>query len=490
MHEHLAWLLLSTGMQSANGDLFMSLQLRLMAGVIGLFCLLVLLGWLGLRGLTGTLREALGESASEVGRAVVTVLRTVESERLTAPSEGAAEVRAHLDSSASSEVLKRRDLRLVVNGRVIDADAIQALDPDTLPAPLARLLAEAAPLRFTPLPGAEELTLSLQGLGPDRRIVVPTSPVARALAGFSERLAWGLAALLLVGALGAWLLARHLGAPLSALAHAAARVGEGRLGEQVPLRGPPEVRASLQAFNRMSVDLARLQAQADRQREDRALAELGEIGRGLAHSLRNPLHALGLGLDALATGTGDAQALVAASRAQLDRIDQALRAFLALSTAAGARAEDVDLAALVDDVLLEASQRAQGRVRLERALPPLRLSGVPAELRILLHTLVMNAVEASPQDGVVRIHAAVCDDGIELQVEDEGPGLGPEVRARLFQPHVSTKPAGAGMGLYLSERLARQRYGGGILLEDRSPQGTLARLRLRPRAEEEATDAG
>ncbi len=293
-----------------------------------------------------------------------------------------------------------------------------------------------------------------------------------------------------MGALGAWLLARHLGAPLSALALAAARVGEGRLGEQVPLRGPPEVRASLQAFNRMSVDLARLQAQADRQREDRALAELGEIGRGLAHSLRNPLHALGLGLDALATGTGDAQALVAASRAQLDRIDQALRAFLALSTAAGARAEEVDLAALVDDVLLEASQRAQGRVRLERALPPLCLSGVPAELRILLHTLVMNAVEASPQDGVVRIHAAVCDDGIELQVEDEGPGLAPEVRARLFQPHVSTKPAGAGMGLYLSERLARQRYGGGILLEDRSPQGTLARLRLRPRAEEEATDAG
>lgn len=464
----------------------MSLQLRLMAGVLGLFCLLALLAWLGVRGLTGSLREALGESATEVGRAVVTVLRTADADttaRLAAPSPAPP-------PSAQAGSIERRELRVTLNGRSLDAEALKAIDPKDLPAPLARLMADPVPLRFAPLADAEELTLSLQGLGHERRIVVPTSPVARALAGFSERMAWGLAGLLLLGAVGAWLLARHLGAPLAALAQAAGRVGEGRLGEQVPLRGPPEVRASLQAFNRMSADLARLQAQAARQREDRALAELGEIGRGLAHSLRNPLHALGLGLDALASGRGEPEALAAASRTQLDRIDQALRAFLALSAAAGARAEEVDIAALVDDVLLEASQRTAGRVRLQRSIDAIRLAGVPTELRILLHTLVMNAVEASPEGGLVSVRAQADAEGLELRVEDEGPGLAAEVRARLFQPHVSTKPAGAGMGLYLSERLARQRYAGSIELKAREPRGTLACLRLKPRITEDAADAG
>lgn len=456
----------------------MSLQLRLMAAVLALVCLLALLAWLGLRGLTLNLRDALGESASEVGRAVVTVLQTVDGEGL--------EPRA----DEGPRVIERRDLRVVVNGRSLGPDEIGRIDADALPESLAQLIERPELLRFSAVHGAEPLTLRLQGLGEERRILVPTSPVERALAGFSERLLWGLAGLLVLGGLGAWLLARRLGAPLSALADAAARVGEGRLGEQVPEQGPPELRASLRAFNRMSAELARHEAQAARQREDRALAELGEIGRGLAHSLRNPLHALGLGLDALAAGEGDAAALVAASRAQLTRIDEALRAFLALSAAAGARAEEVDIAALVDDVLLEASQRAGGRVQLQRELPPLRLRGVAAELRILLHTLMMNAVEASPEGACVRVRALATEAGIELQVEDAGPGLPADIRARLFQPHVSSKPAGAGMGLYLSERLARQRYGGGIALEDRAPRGTLARLRLAPRLEEAATDAG
>jgi signal transduction histidine kinase len=266
-------------------------------------------------------------------------------------------------------------------------------------------------------------------------------------------------------------------------------LGRGELGLQMSPRGPPELRASIDAFNRMSADLSALRAEAERRREDRALAELGEIGRGLAHSLRNPLHALGLSLEALAArGDGVDTSLVATGREQLARIDQALRGFLALSAAAGAQAETVSISAVVDDVLLEASQRAAGQVRFERALAPLSLLAVPAELRILLHTLVLNALEASPAGGCVRVHTrAEADGAVLIEVDDGGAGLSAEIRARLFEPHVSSKPTGAGMGLYLSERLARQRYGGDIELEALQPQGTRARLRLRPRRSQENT---
>jgi signal transduction histidine kinase len=222
---------------------------------------------------------------------------------------------------------------------------------------------------------------------------------------------------------------------------------------------------------------------AEALRADRELAELGEIGRGLAHSLRNPLHALGLSLEALA---GDnphprAAALADGARQQIARIDQALRGFLALSASAGAIREPVDLDVVMDDVLLEASQRAGGQVQLRRDRAGLKLPAVAAELRIMLHALLINAVEASPPGGEVSICVLGDSDALRIEVADSGPGVPDQVRERLFQPHVSSKPTGAGMGLYLAERLARQRYAGSLTLQDRTAGGTLACLQLRPR---------
>jgi signal transduction histidine kinase len=72
-------------------------------------------------------------------------------------------------------------------------------------------------------------------------------------------------------------------------------------------------------------------------------------------------------------------------------------------------------------------------------------------------------------------------------VEDDGTGLPAAVRERLFTPHVTTKPSGSGMGLFLAHRIATSRYGGGLRLEDRLPSGTRATVTLRDRAK--GTDA-
>jgi C4-dicarboxylate-specific signal transduction histidine kinase len=68
---------------------------------------------------------------------------------------------------------------------------------------------------------------------------------------------------------------------------------------------------------------------------------------------------------------------------------------------------------------------------------------------------------------------------VQVLVEDQGPGLTAAVRARLFQPHVTTKEQGAGLGLFLAERIARRRYGGSLVLADRQPRGLRAVLTLR-----------
>ncbi len=289
---------------------------------------------------------------------------------------------------------------------------------------------------------------------------------------------------------------------------------------------PGEVGEAVAAFNQMSERLRALDAETERLRASEQLSELGEVGRGLAHSLRNPLNALGLALDQLAEqAEPDGAATAEAARRQIRRIDGALRGFLALS-AGDAAASEVDLAAVARDVALEALQsRPNGgegpRVEVVALSNAVRLRGVEAELRAALQALVVNAVEASPAGApivvtvserprrhceersdeaisTIEIAAAASrprndrtesalgaatdiDDSVTITVDDRGPGIPAAVRERLFTPHVTTKTAGAGVGLYLAHRLATTRYGGTLTLDDRDGGGTRATLRLRDR---------
>ncbi|MBE5315869.1 MAG: HAMP domain-containing histidine kinase [Xanthomonadales bacterium] len=493
----------------------LSLSLRLALSLSALILLLGLLALLAIGRMTERLQQAVGESAGAVGRSLVQVLRTsrlpmneaqmraedqaaevarIQALVLQAQAEGAreeaaranaqAEIHQAIDQAMREAVAAgpglQREVRVEVNGRELAPQDIAALTDS-----LAERIDPDA-VRFEVLRERGEARLQVIGLGPELRIELPSSPVERALDEFRRQLLWALGGLLLFGMLGASLIARRLTRPLQALAQGAAALGRGEAGVQVRSAGPPELRASIDAFNRMSADLARVEAEASVRREQRALAELGEIGRGLAHSLRNPLHALGLSLEALAARSdgGDAAQLRAAGREQLARIDQALRGFLALASGEGAQAEPVWLGEIIDDVLLEARQRCGTRVELLRELAPVSLRGVRAELRILVHTLVLNAIEAAPAGTTVRVSCRAEAAGVRIEVEDAGPGVPETVRARLFEPHVSSKPTGAGMGLYLSQRLARQRYGGGIDLQPRQPQGTCAVLHLNDRREE------
>jgi len=338
-----------------------------------------------------------------------------------------------------------------------------------------------------------------------QRVPVPTSGVEHAIERFTRRLL--LASLALFG--GALLLgvvvAHRFTRPLHDLAAAARRVGGGDLGVRAPA-APGEVGEAVAAFNQMSEQLLALDAETRRLRASEQLSELGEVGRGLAHSLRNPLNALGLALDQLAeraaageATAGDATTAVtagpntaevaAAARRQIRRIDTALRGFLALS-ATDAAAVEVDLVAVARDVALEALQtRPAGngtpRVEVVATAEPVRLRGVEAELRAALQALVVNAVEASPSGAPVVVtvggaHAEASTRAI-VTVDDDGPGVPPSVRQRLFTPHVTTKAAGAGMGLYLAHRLATTRYGGTLDLADRPAGGTRAALTLADR---------
>jgi signal transduction histidine kinase len=101
----------------------------------------------------------------------------------------------------------------------------------------------------------------------------------------------------------------------------------------------------------------------------------------------------------------------------------------------------------------------------------------PAALEMILVNLVRNAAEAMPDGGQLRAGLHREGGAILLWLEDTGPGLAPEVRRRLFEPGVTTKPEGSGLGLYVSRLLARA-SGGDLGLEESPTGGTRALLRL------------
>ena len=485
----------------ARSPILRTLRLRLIALIVALAALLALGEWVLVRTLSAELEGELASAAASVGRDVLRVLRSTG---LIPPHE-LEEV-----ATEGKPGMTRIEQRVVV----VHHPPGEARPGPPPPADLRREGAPPEVRREPPPPAATpgtggrrqrfevrrdevELTvepmtarvLLLRSPGAAQRLPVPTSGVEDAVERFTRRLL--LASLGLFG--GALLLgvavAHRFTRPLRDLAAAARQVGEGELGLAAP-DAPGEVGEAIAAFNQMSARLRELDREASRLRASEQLSELGEVGRGLAHSLRNPLNALGLAVDELARQAGSPEAgeTAEAARRQIRRVDAALRGFLALS-AGDAAPTAVELTAVARDVALESLQSRPGGaavpVDVEAPAGPLALRAVEAELRAALQSLVVNAVEASPPGGRVRValrrQGGREGDAVVVSVEDEGPGIPDSVRARLFTPHVTTKSAGAGVGLYLAHRLATTRYGGDLRLEDRPGGGTRATLRLRDR---------
>jgi len=310
------------------------------------------------------------------------------------------------------------------------------------------------------------------------RIPIPVSPtVERVHETMGEGAVMG-GMLLIVGLFASAVLSRRLTRPLRSLAEGTEALGRGDLGIQVPVSASGEVGDLQRAFNRMSARLAELEAEREMWQEREHLAQLGDLSRGLAHTLRNPLHTLGLAVEELASsGEQERQDLVVTSRAQIRRIDRWLRSFLALGAEEVAEPEVTDLGSLVRAVALESVQQG-AEVRVEGGEGELRIRAVPGAVRAALANLIENATEVSPEGEPVLVTIAV--EGLEtvVRIVDGGPGLPEEVRERLFSPHVTTKVGGSGMGLFLARQLVVGMHGGSLEIVDGAEAGTIVTMRL------------
>jgi len=276
----------------------------------------------------------------------------------------------------------------------------------------------------------------------------------------------------------AFWLSTRFNRPLKHLAVAFQALAKGDYQQHVEPSGVKEIRETISQFNLMVHRLQQLTEQEKHNKDIENLAELGEVSRGLAHALRNPMHTIGLSVEQLLDKALDGEqrtALVNTIKNKIGHIDKNIKALLTLTTSGVDRSAKIPLLTVVQDIILEykacENKPQQFDINLDNNII---ITGAESEIRSILHTLIINACEASPENSTILITADNQGGYITLNVTDKGDGLTSSIKEKLFQPHVSTKAEGAGMGLYIAKRLLNLHYHGDIQLTDNNSQGCTA----------------
>jgi two-component system sensor histidine kinase PilS (NtrC family) len=219
------------------------------------------------------------------------------------------------------------------------------------------------------------------------------------------------------------------------------------------------------------------------------LEAVAELSASLAHEIKNPLASIRSAVEQLASSprtTVDERTLAELIVRESDRLSRLLSEFLDFARVRVARVEPVDLAAVARGAASLAAAHPDRPHNVEVVCAGMTDDMVVDGDEDLLHravfNLALNAVQASPQGGRVRVElaplsmdqvpAGVSFDlgGIALRVSDDGPGIPLEIRDRLFDPFFTTKPGGSGLGLSIVHRAIEAHRG--FVFVDSDDRGT------------------
>ena len=282
--------------------------------------------------------------------------------------------------------------------------------------------------------------------------------------------------------IGFLLVTRRLTRSLTALTDAADQVSHGNLAPELPEAGADEVGRLTSAFGLM---LQQIREMLKRIRESRHMAAVGAFASQLSHEIRNPLTSIKLNLQGLQRAVEGGQIHetfaepVAISLHEIRRLEGVVRGVLSLARTTPPRSEPCSVHTSLDRALqVLAPQLEAGAVgvELEYRAAPDTVVGEEERLRGAFLNLLLNAVEAMPSGGRLRVSTEVVDGSsgpevIRVRIADDGPGVPSDLRDRIFEPFFSTKDGGTGFGLALAQQTVEEHTGRLTLAESNEGHG-------------------
>ena len=306
---------------------------------------------------------------------------------------------------------------------------------------------------------------------------------------------------------------RMLQGPLNALTVGTHRIGSGELGYQIHLQSGGELAELADSFNAMSCQLHQARkeidawtrtlaerveektrllsgAQEEMLRVER-MASIGKLAAVVAHEINNPLAGILTYAKLLKKKLGRAAQPDAENLSMLELIEsesrrcgEIVKNLMTFARPTCMNREPADLNAIIDRCVRLVQHQLQLRnielhLALSSDMPPVRCDCGQIEQVIL--ALVMNAIDAMPNGGnlTLRSHKAKDPAEIQIEVQDDGVGMPPEVLANMFEPFFTTKERGRGLGLGLAiSRNIVERHGGKIQVTSEAGRGTAFTITL------------
>lgn len=290
---------------------------------------------------------------------------------------------------------------------------------------------------------------------------------------------------LLIGVLGAILLAKRITGPLKKLVEATVKISKGHFSQRINITSQDEIGNLARSFNKMSRQLlqARKKEEAANQKLVQAekLASIGRISAGIAHEIRNPLTSVKLNIQKLM---------------QSDNLDEVEKEHLNISQEGikymeksikdlldFTRASELELARFSIEQILEESVKtladslALKKVTLKRnfrdELPQVLVDG--DKLRQVFLNILRNAYEAVDEGGEITISLSLLKERsrkiIKVVMSDNGCGIPDKERDVIFELFYTTKTTGIGLGLAIARKIIEQ-HNGSIQLSENAKKGT------------------
>ena len=277
-----------------------------------------------------------------------------------------------------------------------------------------------------------------------------------------------------------YMLARRIVEPVKQLDRAATEVARQNYAIEVEVTSEDEMGRLARTFNNMCASIR--QARDELIRQER-ISTIGQLSASIVHDLRNPLAAIYGGSEMLVDRDlppGHVKRLAGNIYQASRRIQEMLQELLDVSRgknramemcrlreAASAACESLGPVAAAQEVRLTLSIPAEIELPLDRG-----------RMERMFVNLISNALEAMPGGGEVRLSASVQEGWVRVEVSDNGPGISPEIRSRIFQPFVTAgKRNGLGLGLALSRQTVLD-HGGDMWVESQPGEGATFCFRL------------
>jgi len=332
-----------------------------------------------------------------------------------------------------------------------------------------------------PLTGESNQLLGVLLVASSRQIYTELSGQIRSAALLAAAVGLVMAVLL-----SSWAAAR-VTRPVEELAHAAREIAGGNWNAQVKSTSRDEIGQLADSFNHMTRDLL---DQRDRLVQAERVAAWRELARRLAHELKNPLFPLQLTVENLLRAREQGQQQfdetfqesASTLLAEISHLKTIVGRFSEFSRMPQPQFQAVDLDQLAGVVvkLHKAQLSGVGRPPIEIRLELSAAEPIAADPELLhraLSNLVLNAIEAMPDDGTLTLRTCSSRDSAAIEVSDTGNGLSQEDCARLFTPYYTSKVGGTGLGLAIVQSIVSD-HGGRISVNSEPGQGTTFMIEL------------